>query len=473
MRFAPWLVAASLFLALLSGTLTLAMAVLSASAEEGVRHTLTVRQTATDLLNALDDAETAERGYALTDHASYLAQYNAAVASIPKRFAQLKALTHDSALQQRRLDSIWPLMTARLDLLRTGVDLAKQRGTNAARPPVTVDATVRSLMQRIRRTLDQFSQTELEVAADRTDAAEARRSWLFGAGSASLLLAIAMIGGLGWGMLRALRTVEQRAHALASEIGRREATEDLLRQSQRLDALGRLAGGIAHDFNNLLMIAKGNLTLLRRHIDNAQKALTYVAGADSAMQRAADLTDRILAFSRRKELKFEPLCLSEVVEGMAPLLQHTVDDAIKIETRLKSRWHALGDIGQLENIILNLVINARDAMANGGRIVIATEDRHLAAAPSNVVQFEPGDYVVLIVADNGEGMSQDVQDRAMDPYYSTKAHGKGTGLGLAMAHGYATQCSGHLQLISAPGKGTDVTMYFPRAEGPSAVSAAA
>lgn len=473
LRFAPWLVVASLFLALLSGTLTLAMAALSARAEMGVRHTLTVRQNATDLLNALDDAETAERGYFLTGHAAYLTQYNGAVDSIPRRFALLRSLTSDSKTQQRRLESIWPLIRNRLALLHVGVDVTKQRGRTLLPPPVAVDSTVRSLMQHIRRTLDEFSQTELEASADTTEQATVRRGWLFGAAAASLFLAIVMIGGLGWGMLRALRAEQQRASALATEIGRREATEELLRQSQRLEALGRLAGGIAHDFNNLLMIAKGNLALLRRHIDDAAKALTYVSGADSAMERAADLTDRILAFSRRKDLKFEPLCLSSLVEGMTPLLYHSVEQGIEIEMRLASRWWTLGDVGQLENIILNLVINARDAMANGGRIVISTADCHFARAPLNVVQFEPGDYVNLTVADNGKGMSAEVQGRAMDPYYSTKGIGKGTGLGLAMAHGYVKQCSGHLQIVSRPGTGTEVTLYFPRTESPAAGNAGA
>lgn len=460
-RFAPWVVVASLFLALLSGTLTLALAALSASAYDGVRHSLTVRQTATDLINALDDAETAERGFFLTGHASYRAQYKSAIASIPVRFSRLRVLTRNDPLQQRRLDIVWPLMRQRMDLLQVAIGVAEQNGRAFRPTSLTVDATVRYLMQHIRRTLDQFSQTELERVAGNTETAASLRSWLLGAAAASLLLAIAMIGGLGWEMVQALRAAQDRASALSSEIGRREKTEELLRQSQKLEALGRLAGGIAHDFNNLLMISKGNLALLRRHIGDAPKALSYVAGADSAMQRAADLTDRILAFSRRKELSFELLSLSAVVEGMAPLLHHSLDDRVEIALNLSSRCLVLGDIGQLENIILNLVINARDAMPHGGRIVVSTEDRHLESAPANVVQFTPGDYVMLSVADNGEGMSRDVQARAMDPYYSTKAVGKGTGLGLSMAHGYATQCSGHVQILSTPGSGTNVTIYFP------------
>jgi len=252
---------------------------------------------------------------------------------------------------------------------------------------------------------------------------------------------------------------------LKDEMTERQRTEEALHQSQKMEAIGQLSGGIAHDFNNLIMIVKGNLRLLRKRFDPvAHNATSYIASAEEALDRAAHLTQRILAFSRRQPLSPRPVRLSELVDGMSELIRHSVGEKIQIETHLDAQWWTRCDVNQMENVILNLAINARDAMPNGGRLVVETSDRHLAGAPPGVTDFVPGDYIALSVRDTGVGMSEEVRERALDPFFTTKPLGKGTGLGLSMTFGYVRQSSGYLRIESRPGEGTTVTILMPRIE---------
>ncbi|MES2294836.1 MAG: ATP-binding protein [Pseudomonadota bacterium] len=252
---------------------------------------------------------------------------------------------------------------------------------------------------------------------------------------------------------------------LQAEMAERQKTEEALRQSHKMEAVGQLSGGIAHDFNNLIMIVKGNLRLLRKRIDSAANgAEQYIAAAEEALDRAAHLTQRILAFSRRQPLTPKPVSLSDLVSGMSELIRHSVGEKVEIQTRLSACWWTRCDINQMENVILNLAINARDAMPGGGVLVIETADRALQSAPAGVSDFVPGDYVALSVRDTGEGMSEKVRERAVDPFFTTKPLGKGTGLGLSMTFGYVRQSSGYLVIDSRPGHGTTVTLYMPRTQ---------
>jgi signal transduction histidine kinase len=268
----------------------------------------------------------------------------------------------------------------------------------------------------------------------------------------------------------------QRAEELAGvnaklqlEMSERRKTEEALRQSHKMEAVGQLSGGIAHDFNNLIMIVKGNLRLLRKRIDTAGSgADTYIASAEEALGRAAHLTQRILAFSRRQPLSPQAVLLSELVAGMNELIRHSVGEKIEIETWLDAHWWTRCDVNQMENVILNLAINARDAMPRGGRLIIHTADRHIEGALPGVVDFLPGDYVALSVRDTGEGMSQEVRERAVDPFFTTKPLGKGTGLGLSMTFGYVRQSSGYLAIESESGQGTTITILMPRTDAPNA-----
>jgi signal transduction histidine kinase len=258
-----------------------------------------------------------------------------------------------------------------------------------------------------------------------------------------------------------LAGVNTRLH---EEMEERRKTEEALRQSHKMEAIGQLSGGIAHDFNNLIMIVKGNLRLLKRKLGaDAEAAGTYIASADEALDRAAHLTQRILAFSRRQPLTPQRVELSVLAQGLSELIRHSVGERVEIVMRLNGHWATLCDLNQMENVILNLAINARDAMPDGGRLTIETRDVTLKDPPPDVEgEFVPGDYVALAVADTGMGMPDDVRRRAVDPFFTTKPQGKGTGLGLSMTFGFVRQSGGYLVIESAPGRGTTITILLPR-----------
>jgi signal transduction histidine kinase len=269
---------------------------------------------------------------------------------------------------------------------------------------------------------------------------------------------------------RQLSAVNERLHR---EMEERRKTEEALRQSSKMEAVGQLSGGIAHDFNNLIMIVKGNLRLLRKRLGaQAPQAGQYITSADEALDRAAALTQRILAFSRRQPLSPTPVRLSELVDGMVELVRHSVGEKIEIHTRLQAQWWTRCDVNQMENVVLNLAINARDAMPDGGRLFIETSDVALAAPPPDsadfVADFVSGDYVMLRMRDTGEGMSETVRRRAVDPFFTTKALGKGIGLGLSMTFGFVRQTGGYLAIDSKPGAGAAITLYMPRHQEGSA-----
>ncbi len=283
-------------------------------------------------------------------------------------------------------------------------------------------------------------------------------------------LVLAVLGVWQRTMNQANAELEQRAFDLSelnarlhAEMDEHGKTEEALRQSHKMEAIGQLSGGVAHDFNNLLMIVKGNLQLLRRRMDKGETGLDrYIDSADEGLERAANLTRRLLAFARRQPLAPKPVNISELVSGMNELIRHSVGEKITAATRLDAKWWTLCDANQMENVILNLAINARDAMPDGGRLIISTRDVTDARPPIESEDFTPGDYVELSVRDSGVGMQEEVRRRAIDPFFTTKPLGQGTGLGLSMTFGYVRQSGGYLTIESAPGLGTAIIILMPR-----------
>ena len=256
-------------------------------------------------------------------------------------------------------------------------------------------------------------------------------------------------------------TLESR---VAEEIARRAQAEEVLRHAQKMETVGQLSGGIAHDFNNLLQIIHGNLTLLQRALPpDEPRWQRSVGNALTGTERAAALTQRLLAFSRRQPLDARPVDVNAMIADMIELLHRTLGEPIAIETRLSADIpSALVDGNQLENAILNLAINARDAMPQGGELEISTDLAELdAAAATAHADASPGRYVRITVTDTGEGMSPQVLQRAVEPFFSTKEVGQGTGLGLSMVYGFAKQSGGHLILNSVEGEGTAIELYVP------------
>ena len=260
---------------------------------------------------------------------------------------------------------------------------------------------------------------------------------------------------------------EQQHFFIGRDMSERNAAEERLRRAQRLEALGQLTGGIAHDFNNLLTVIIGNLDLLQERLKADAKGADYGTRALKAAMRGAALTRQLLAFARRQALDAKIIDINERVAATMDLLYRTLGEAIEITTALSpDLWTAVADPTQLESAIVNLAINARDAMPEGGRLIIETANKRI---DENYVakNFEavPGDYVMLAVSDTGTGMSPEVLARVFEPFFTTKPTGKGTGLGLSMVYGFARQSQGHVQIYSEVGHGTSVRLYLPRAQG--------
>ena len=235
-----------------------------------------------------------------------------------------------------------------------------------------------------------------------------------------------------------------------AEVRERMRAEEALRQAQKMEAVGQLTGGIAHDFNNLLTPIMGGFELIAGRIDDARLKRIAETGLEAA-RRGAKLTGQLLAFSRIQRIEMAPVAVNALIEQMQTLLRHTIGSAIRVETRLLPEpSHGLCDSNQLENAILNLAINARDAMAEGGTLTISTGPARVEDDPA----LQAGDYLRITVADSGHGMSKEVLERATEPFYSTKPLGKGTGLGLAQVYGIARQSGGTLRIESEPGQGT-------------------
>jgi PAS domain S-box-containing protein len=243
-----------------------------------------------------------------------------------------------------------------------------------------------------------------------------------------------------------------------------EAAREALHQSQKMEAIGQLTGGVAHDFNNLLMAVLGSLELMRKRLPDDPKLLALLENAVQGAQRGTVLTKRMLAFARRQELKKEAVDIPELVRGMTDLLQRSLGPSILIETHFPLVSKAvLADANQLEMILLNLAVNARDAMPDGGRVVIATRQEVLRAGDGS--RLNPGAYICLTVSDTGTGMDETTLRRAMEPFFTTKGLGKGTGLGLSMVQGVAEQSGGWFTLRSRQGEGTTAELWLPVAEG--------
>jgi two-component system NtrC family sensor kinase len=255
----------------------------------------------------------------------------------------------------------------------------------------------------------------------------------------------------------------RRTSALYAESERREMLEASLRQSQKMEAVGQLTGGVAHDFNNLLTIILGNLQMAQRQNPEG-KTKTLMSNAYQAADRAAELTKRLLAFSRSQPLDPHPIDANRLVAGMSDLLDRTLGETVAVETvRSAGLWLTEADAPQLEAAILNLAINARDAMPDGGKVTIETGNAFLDEFYCQSVEgVKPGQYVMISVTDTGSGMPQDVIDKAFDPFFTTKPAGAGTGLGLSQVYGFIRQSGGHVRIYSEIGEGTTVKIYLPR-----------
>ena len=273
----------------------------------------------------------------------------------------------------------------------------------------------------------------------------------------------------------AARTAELQAaiETLQLEVSEREKAEAQVRQMQKIESIGQLTGGIAHDFNNMLAVVLGSLEIVKRRLKtDPEKAMAGIEHAEEGAKRAAQLTARLLAFSRQQPLAPEPVNANRLVRGMSELLRQSIGEQIEVETVLAGGlWRTHIDAPQLENAILNLCVNARDAMPDGGTLTIETHNCHLDERYADTnSEVSAGQYVLVSVTDSGTGMPPSVAERAFDPFYTTKEVGKGTGLGLSQVFGFVKQSGGHVKIYSELGEGTTIKLYLPRYFGNDEVS---
>ena len=467
-------------------------------------HTYEVMLTAERLRSSLFDTQRGMRGFLIARDERFLGPFRVALDRLTPLGAQLRTLTRDNPVQQTRLDRLDALtalqrsrMLANIADVQAGRISAVLAQVRSGAGEISINA-VRALIDEIvaeeQRLLGVRTAT---LAAASVDAEAAARA-LSVLGLTLLGIAI-LAGGIsvraafqarraGDAALSAARArdvleiavarrtaeIVESNKRLTDEVARKEAAEQQVRQMQKLESIGQLTGGIAHDFNNMLAIVIGSLDLAQRRLDDPTgRVLTYIDNAMDGAKRAAALTAKLLTFSRQQALAPEPIDANTFVKAISELLRRTLGEGVEIETVLAGGlWRTYADAGELENAIVNLAVNARDAMDGRGKLTIETSNTHLddayAATHGDVIA---GQYVVVCVTDTGGGMPDTVIAKAFDPFFTTKGVGKGTGLGLSQVYGFVKQSGGHVKIYSETGHGTTVKLYLPRWTGADAAVA--
>ena len=278
---------------------------------------------------------------------------------------------------------------------------------------------------------------------------------------------IAKDGSCRWVSWQCIPQVDQ-FYAMGRDVTERKSLEDQLRQAQKMEAVGQLTGGLAHDFNNLLAGISGSLELMQMRVTQGRvtELDRYIVAAQGASRRAAALTHRLLAFSRQQALEPKPTNVNRLIHGMEEMIRRTVGPQIETEVvGIAGLWTTWVDPNQLENALLNLCINARDAMPGGGRLTIETANIWIDERGARERDLIPGQYIALSVTDTGTGMTPETVKRAFDPFYTTKPAGQGTGLGLSMIYGFVRQSGGEVRIYTELGQGTTMSIYLPRHHG--------
>jgi signal transduction histidine kinase/ActR/RegA family two-component response regulator len=425
------------------------------------------------LLNAVEDAELAQRGFLISAQDHYLAQANQFYRSITSTMSELKQLTTDNAAEQEALADLERIIGARLDQIQSTLALAQggQRGKAFAMIKSGLDADSK---RNVAPAISAFQERERGLLGERQATSATLRIGLLAMILCSLAGAIGLAGMLWREAQKGIDRLRERTALLEDEAKLRRETEDKLRQAQKLEAVGRLTGGIAHDLNNLLTIILGNLDTLRRRLSNPSSlplsdetnaALLELAdAAQQGARSAAQLTHRLLAFARRQPLEPVKVDLNLLVSGVTEFLRRTLGETIGLECILGGGlWPIFADRNQLESALVNLCVNSRDAMPNGGKLTIETSNAYLDEIYA--AQFDgvaPGQYVSISVTDTGTGIPAEALEHIFEPFFTTKLGGKGSGLGLAMVYGFVKQLGGHIRVYSEPGQGTTVRMYLPR-----------
>ena len=447
-----------------------------------VRSAFELERHIVQTLSLLQDAESGQRGYLLTGNQSYLEPYNKSVAAVAGEMKVLGAALVGTPSREAAFQKLTGLVDDKLRELAQSIGLYRQGKQAEAIELVRSDAGkaymdgIREVIGAIRRDEGATLQSRLASA----DEAGERLRWA----SIVTLLGVLIMGALSaHDLRRRLRQIDDAQDeltatnaALVAEIDTRERAEAQVRQMQKMEAIGQLTGGIAHDFNNMLAVITSAMNLVRRKLSRGESDIgQFVDAAADAATRAAGLTSRLLAFSRQQPLAPQVIDANKLLTGMSDLLRRTLGETVAIETVLAGGlWRTRADPSQLENAIVNLAVNGRDAMTEGGKLTIETANGHLDDAYAAVHYEVPaGQYVMVAVTDTGTGMAADVAAKAFDPFFTTKPVDKGTGLGLSQVYGFVKQSGGHVKIYTEVGQGTTIKIYLPRYFGEDAQAAEA
>ncbi len=444
--------------------------------QERVRHTTDVKGRLTLVYSLLQEAEAGVRGYILTHDDFHLTALTDAQRRLKPELDALSDLMADNVGQAESLGILRSNVDTRIAQLGR-MEVSARAGNTEA---VVEDMRERvgfNLMRDIRERVDALIAEEDRLLIERREQARLTAAvlQLLAYGTLFLVMTVAVLSLSAVVRRREyLETVEADLRAandrLSAEILGREKAEEQLRQVQKMEAIGQLTGGIAHDFNNMLAVIIGALNIMQRRIDrNDFNIQPFMQAALEGAHRGGALTQRLLAFARKQVLEPRPLDANKLVSGMSDLLRRTLGEVVQTEVVLAGGlWRIHADAHQLETSLLNLVVNARDAMPEGGKLTIETANAHLddAYVVRHGDNIAAGQYVMVSVTDTGTGMTPDVVNRAFDPFFTTKEPGKGTGLGLSQVYGFVRQSDGHIKIYSEPGHGTTFKVYLPRYHGP-------
>ena len=429
-----------------------------------VRHTLRVETAISDAWSLLQAAEIGQRSFVLTGEKSFLDPYADSLQKLPGAVDRLQGLVVDNAEQGEFLGHIRSLIERRLGFADETIKLRREQGFEAARAKV-VSGEGRRLMEDLKARFASMRDAEQSLLAARQAAALQAATIL--ALAAGLAL-VATLAALAMWIFNTRRNTAElaTAHRLLQEtIVEREAAEQQIRQMHKTEAVGNLTGGIAHDFNNMLAVIMSGIGLAQKRLaEDKAGAQEFLAGAMDGANRAATLVKRLLAFSRQQPLAPKSIDANKLVAGISELITRAIGEAISVETILGGGlWLTHADSAQLESAILNLCVNARDAMPEGGRLTIETANCHLDDRYSRLHPDVPaGQYVLVAISDTGTGMTPEVLAKAFDPFFTTKEPNKGTGLGLSQVYGFVKQSGGHVKIYSEVGQGSTVKIYLPR-----------
>jgi signal transduction histidine kinase/ActR/RegA family two-component response regulator len=421
-----------------------------------VQHTFEVEAHISAILSADQAAELNSRRYVLTGDERYLRRSGEVEKDIESQMARFQTLTADNPEQQRALVLLQSHLEQHLAALKQARDLKRTGANDAARPLIQAGGSYEA-MDQVRADVTQMATAERGLQLSRI--AEVQRITVVGGVIASFALVVVIGSMIMW-----IWGTRHEARDLLATLAERERNETQIRHMQKMDAVGQMTGGLSHDLNNMLAVIISALTLTQRRLAAGDTNVQcFITGAMDGATRAATLTNRLMAFSRQLPLAPQSIDANRLVSGISELVQRTLGETIQTQTVLNAGlWSIYADVGQLENAVLNLCINAKDAMPEGGKLTIETANCHLDEAYAHQHDLRTGQYVLIAVTDTGSGMTQEVANKAFDPFFTTKDVGKGTGLGLSQVHGFIKQSGGHIKIYSKPGHGTTIKMYLPR-----------